>query len=251
MLRRSLSLGRTALKHTQINNQIAIGVSRYSIVTKTPFVVQNQSIQFRSYAKNKKQKEESSEKDDSDFDSDKLFKETRSNMEKYIDQFKKELSSINVGRTSPALIEDLVVTLPTGERRSIKQLGGVSVRNNKQLDVNVFDKSHTSAIVKAIKNADLGLNPQEMDMVIQVPIPKLTKEVRDNLVKNAKKQAEVTKENIRGVRRNSMNSLKKAKKSVSEDLVFKLEKQLQTIVDEHTKKIDKLFEDKEKEITSV
>jgi ribosome recycling factor len=204
--------------------------------------------QYRHYAKaNNKKKVEVDESEEVDAKFDK--KDVESKMDKPLQIFKLDLNQVRTGRANPNMIENIKVKLESGETVLLKTLGSIVVKNARLLTINVFDQKNTNLIVRAIVQEELGFNPQAKQNVIDVPVPKMTLEIRDNIVKMIKRNAESTKEKIRNVRRDGMNVIKKMKHLPKDD-VFKLEKEMQTLTDDYIKKVDDLEKAKEKEILS-
>eukprot|EP01027_Heterolobosea_sp_BB2_P018216 GEZU01025701.1.p2 GENE.GEZU01025701.1~~GEZU01025701.1.p2 ORF type:complete len:144 (-),score=56.80 GEZU01025701.1:1561-1992(-) len=133
-------------------------------------------------------------------------------------------------------------------KQPLSRLGQIAVKGPRNLQVNVFDKAVVSAIEKAIREADLNLNPQANGTTIQVPIPKLSKETRDNLLKLASKTVETHKERIRGVRKDGRDFLKKFEKQLPKDEFKRYEKELQDLTDKFIKKMDDVLAAKIKDI---
>ena len=119
------------------------------------------------------------------------------------------------------------------------------------LTVTVWDASVTKAVEKAIRESGLGLNPQAEGTVIRVPIPQLTEERRKELSKVAGQYAEKARVSVRNIRRDGMDTIKAMKGEVSEDDQKRLNDEVQKITDEYIGKVDKLLEDKEKDIMVV
>lgn len=168
-------------------------------------------------------------------------------MNKHVEIYKSELSNVRTGRANPQLLENIKVKLDDGSTPLLKSLGAIVVKNARLLSVNVFDQKNVMLIMKAIREEDLGFNPQAKANIIDVPVPKMTMEIRESVVKMMKRNAEEKKERIRLVRRDGMNTIKKIKNAPKDD-VFRLEKEMQTITDSYIKKIDDLLMAKEKEI---
>jgi len=211
------------------------------------------SLQLRSYAKNDKNNKKggkSSGGGDEEGETVPLKfdrKDFESKMTKHIELFKNELTTVRTGRANPQLLENIKIKLDDGSSPPLKSLGAIVVKNARLLSINVFDQKNVMLIMKSVREEELGFNPQAKANVIDVPVPKMTMEIRESVVKMMKRNAENAKERIRGVRRDGMNAIKKIKNAPKDD-VFKLEKEMQIVTDEYIKKIDDLLAAKEKEI---
>lgn len=173
-------------------------------------------------------------------------------MDGAIESLKKEFSGLRTGRASTNMLESLMVDV-YGSMMPINQVGTLSVPESRMLSVQVWDKANAKAVEKAIRDANLGLNPQADGNLIRVPIPALSEERRHELVKIAAKYAEQARVAVRNVRRDGMDMIKKAEKDnvISEDELKKWSDKLQTVTDEHIKRIDDALAGKEKDITQV
>lgn len=173
-------------------------------------------------------------------------------MDGALDSFKKELSGLRTGRASTNLLEPVTVEA-YGSRVHLREVANVSVPEPRLLSVQVWDRSMIKAVEKAIRDSGLGLNPQTEGQTIRVPIPDLSQERRQELVKVAHKYAEQTRVAVRNVRRDGMDALKKAEKAneISQDEHKGLADKVQTVTDQHIKQIDEILAVKEKEILQV
>lgn len=173
-------------------------------------------------------------------------------MDGALDAFKKELSGLRTGRASTSLLEPVTVEA-YGSRVHLKEVANVSVPEPRLLTVQVWDRSMVKAVEKAIRDSGLGLNPQTEGQSIRVPIPDLSQERRQELVKVANKYAEQARVAVRNVRRDGMDALKKAEKAneISQDEHKGLSEKVQAVTDQHIKLIDDTLASKEKEILQV
>ena len=164
----------------------------------------------------------------------------------------KEFQGLRAGRASTALLEPIVVDA-YGQKMLIAQLGTIGVPEPRMLTVQVWDKTMTKAVEKAIRESELGLNPQGEGQLIRIPIPDLSEERRTELSKVASKYAESARIAVRNVRRDGMESLKKLEKDgdLSQDDRHLYEGEIQDMTDRHIKKIDEALTGKEKEIMQV
>ncbi|MDD2430290.1 MAG: ribosome recycling factor [Firmicutes bacterium] len=182
----------------------------------------------------------------------KLIDETKSRMDKVIEMTKRELGTLRTGRANPSLL-DRVEVEAYGSRMPLNQVAMVSVPEPRMIVVQPYDKSTISAIDKAIRIADLGLNPSSDGSILRISIPALTEERRKELVKLGKKISEDMKIAVRNVRRDSNDELKKLEKDnqITEDDQKKGQNDVQKLTDDYITKIDSLLAEKEKEIMEV
>lgn len=178
-----------------------------------------------------------------------LTKHAREAMHKAVEATKRELSTIRSGKATTALL-DLVRVEAYGSQVPLNQVGLVSAPEPRLLTVQPFDKGLASAIEKAIREADLGLNPATQGNLIRVPLPPLSEERRRELVKVIHKLAEEGRIAVRHARTETIAKLKKLAHT-SEDEERRAEKEMQKLHDEHIKQIDQLIQVKEAEIMEV
>lgn len=175
---------------------------------------------------------------------------SKTNMEKSIAVFQKELGSIRAGVANASLLENIKVDY-YGAPTPLTQMSGVTIPEPRVLMITPYDKNSLDQIEHALLASDLGLTPANDGNVIRLVIPQLTGERRQEIAKQVGKLAEQAKIAIRNVRREAMESLKKQEKNgdITEDEQRSLEKQVQDVTDKSTKKVDELAENKRKEIT--
>ena len=173
-------------------------------------------------------------------------------MDKTIQSFKKEISTLRTGRANPSMLDMIKVDV-YGQMMPINQLGTVSVPEARLITVQVWDKSNVSLIDSAIQKSDLGVNPQIDGQIIRIRIPDLTEERRKELIKILKAMTEKSKVSIRNIRREANEELKKLlrSKDIGEDEEKSIEKKIQIITDEHIKSVDDKVALKEKEIMTI
>ncbi len=173
-------------------------------------------------------------------------------MEKSVEAFKHEMAKIRTGKATTALLDGIKVDY-YGVMTPLNQVANVSVLDPHTLSVTPWDKSMVEKIDKAILQAELGLNPISDGTNLRIPIPPLTEERRKDLVKLVKKFAEDAKIAIRNIRRDAKDHVKRQEKNkeISEDEMYDLEDEIQKLTDDYIKKIDELFEEKEKEIMEI
>ena len=180
------------------------------------------------------------------------IKELEKRMRGAIDSLKREFSGLRTGRASATLLDPVVVTV-YGARMPLNQVATVSVPDAKTLSVQVWDKSQVQAVDKAIREANLGLNPMLDGTLIRLPIPALNAERRGELAKLAHKYAEHARVGIRNVRRDGMELLKKLEKdhAMTEDDHRKNSTKVQELTDKLIKEVDQMTVAKETEIKQV
>jgi ribosome recycling factor len=173
-------------------------------------------------------------------------------MEGSINAFNNELKGLRTGRASTSLLDPINVDA-YGSMTPISQIGSVSTPEARLLTVQVWDTNLVPAVEKAIRTADLGLNPASEGNLIRIPLPELNEERRAELVKVAGKYAENGRVAIRNVRRDGMEALKKEEKNgnISKDEQHDLGETVQKLTDEHIAQIDSSLKAKEEEITTV
>jgi ribosome recycling factor len=178
-----------------------------------------------------------------------LVKHARELMHKAVENTRKEFAGIRSGKASTSLL-DLVKVEAYGSHVPLNQVGLVAAPEARLLTVQPFDKSLAPAVEKAIRDADLGLNPANQGGLIRVPIPPLNEERRKELVKVIHKLAEEGKVAVRHARTDTLHKVKKLEK-MSEDERVRAEKDIQKHTDEHVKQIDQLIAAKQAEILEV
>jgi ribosome recycling factor len=178
-----------------------------------------------------------------------IIKDSRAAMEKSLESSKRELSSIRTGKATTSLLDTVRVDA-YGQSMPLNQVASVSAPEPRMLTVTPWDKGQVQAIEKALRESDLGLNPQTQSGVIRVPLPALNEERRKELVKVVHKLAEEARIGIRHARTEGRDRLKKLEHT-SEDDVKHAEKDLQKMHDDFISKIDDLLKGKEAEIMEV
>ena len=178
--------------------------------------------------------------------------ELESRMRTSFEGLKREFSGLRTGRASTHLLDPVVVTV-YGARMPLNQVATVSTPEPRTLSVQVWDKTNIQAVEKAIREANLGINPIIDGSLIRLPIPTLTAERRQEFVKLAHKYAEHTRVAVRNVRREGMETLKKLEKDshMSEDEQHKNSTKVQELTDKIIKEIDAALAAKEVEIQKV
>ncbi|WP_155568498.1 ribosome recycling factor [Commensalibacter melissae] len=173
-------------------------------------------------------------------------------MQSAIESFKHDLAGLRSGRATPTLLEPIRVDA-YGSITPITQVASITAPESRMLSVQVWDKTLASAVDKAIRESGLGLNPIPDGQLIRVPIPQLTEERRNEMVKAASRYAENAKIAVRGVRRDGMDKTKAAEKKgeISQDDVKDWSDEIQKITDQYVNKIDEVFAEKERDIKQV
>jgi ribosome recycling factor len=173
-------------------------------------------------------------------------------MDKTIESFKKDLLSLRTGRANAAMLDMIKVDV-YGQMMPINQMATISVPEARMITVQVWDQSNIKAVDAAIQKSDIGINPQIDGSVLRLRIPDLTEERRKDLIKVLKTICEKNKVAIRNVRREANDELKKLikEKKISEDENKIFEKNIQKDTDDHIANIEKILNEKEKEILQV
>ena len=173
-------------------------------------------------------------------------------MDKTIDVFIKELSSLRTGRANANML-DLIKVDVYGQKLPINQLGTITTPEPRMINIQVWDLNNVNLIDSSIKKSELGLNPQIDGQLIRLPIPNLSEERRNDMKKMVKAMGEKCKVSIRNIRREANDNIKNLlkKKEISEDDEKKNEKEIQILTDKHIKLIDDKVLSKEKEIMTI
>lgn len=181
-----------------------------------------------------------------------VIKETRPRMEGAIDDFKRKLASVRTGRAAVSILDTVMVDY-YGTLTPLNQMASVHAPEPQMLTVQPWDQTQLGAVEKAIRSADLGLNPSNDGKLVRIPIPPLTEERRRQLAKQVHDVAEDHRTAIRNVRRDANDRLKKMLKDklISEDAERDALAEIQKLTDTHIAKIDELSKGKEQEILSV
>jgi ribosome recycling factor len=181
-----------------------------------------------------------------------MIKEAEERMTKAVNALRKELASLRAGRATPALLDKVHVDY-YGTPTSINQMANVSVPEARLITIQPWDKTQLGHIEKAILKSDIGLTPTNDGNVIRLAIPPLTEERRAELVKVIKKEGEEAKVAIRNIRRDANDSFKKQQKdgSISEDDLKRNQEVIQKTTDKFIDQVDKVIQEKEKEVMEV
>ena len=173
-------------------------------------------------------------------------------MDKAIEVFSRELSSLRTGRANASML-DLIKVEVYGQQMPINQLASITTPEPRMINIQVWDQNNVMLIDSSIKKSELGLNPQIDGQLIRLPIPELNEERRSELKKMIKSMGEKCKVSIRNIRREANEELKKLLKSkeIGEDDEKAFEKDVQNITDKHISLVDEKVEIKEKEIMTI
>ncbi|MDC1159352.1 ribosome recycling factor [Candidatus Pelagibacter sp.] len=173
-------------------------------------------------------------------------------MDKTIEVFAKELTSLRTGRANASML-DLIKVDVYGQAMPINQVASITTPEARMINVQVWDLNNVTLVDSAIKKSDLGLNPQIDGQLIRLPVPDLSEERRGEIKKVIKSMGEKCKVSIRNIRREANDELKSLlkDKDLGEDDEKKFEKIIQTSTDDHIKKIDDKVASKEKEIMTI
>ena len=181
-----------------------------------------------------------------------IIKETRPRMDTVIDDFRRKLATIRTGRAAVSLLDTIMVDY-YGNLTPLSQMASVHAPEPQMLTVQPWDQSQIGAVEKAIRTADLGLNPSNDGKLVRIPIPPLTEERRKQLAKQVHDIAEDHRTAVRNVRRDANERLKKMlkDKAISEDAERDGLEEVQRLTNSYIAKIDDLSKAKEQEITTV
>lgn len=180
------------------------------------------------------------------------IEEAKSKMEKTLVALKKDFSTLRAGRANPQILDKITVDY-YGTPTPLSSVANISSPEPRMLVISPWEAKMIGPIEKEIQKSDLGINPSNDGRVIRLVVPELTEERRKDLCKQVKKAAEESKVAMRNVRRETMDAFKKMKKDsvITEDEQKTAETQLQKVVDEAIKNVDKIAAEKEKEIMAV
>jgi ribosome recycling factor len=173
-------------------------------------------------------------------------------MDSTLEALKKDFAGLRTGRANASMLDSIMVDV-YGSMMPLNQVGTVAVPEPRMISVQVWDKGSVKSVEKAIRDANLGFNPQADGNLVRVPVPPLSEERRNEIAKIAAKYAEQARIAIRNVRRDGMDALKKAEKDklINEDELKNWSDKVQKATDEHIKKIDDALVTKEKDIKQV
>jgi ribosome recycling factor len=181
-----------------------------------------------------------------------LKKQSETKMQKTAESLKHNLGKVRTGRAHVGLLDHIKVDY-YGTETALNQVANVSLSDARTITVQAYEKKMVTVIDKAIRDSDLGLNPQTQGETIRVPMPPLTEQRRKELVKVVKHEAEEAKVAVRNIRRDANTHLKEAlkKHTITEDDEKRAQDDVQKLTDKYIGEIDKLFAEKEKDIMTV
>lgn len=180
-------------------------------------------------------------------------REIEKRMKGAVTALKQEFGGLRTGRASTTLLDPIMVNTSYGAKMPISQVASINTPELRLITVQVWDKTNLSAVEKAIRESDLGLNPVVDGLTLRLPIPELNQERRQELVKIARKYTEQARVAVRNVRKDGMDQIKKLEKDgkISEDESTTLSAKVQDLTDRTIKEIDGILSSKEQEITHV
>jgi len=180
------------------------------------------------------------------------FAQLRTRMDKAVEDFRKEMAATRTGRASVHMLDSVTVDA-YGSQMPLNQLANVSAPEPQLITVQAWDVSLIGAIEKAIRSADLGLNPMNDGKLVRVPVPALTEDRRKEMVKHLHKVLEEHRTAVRNIRRDGNELIKKAvkDKKITEDEERGALDQIQKLTDDEIKKMEELAKGKEKEVMSI
>lgn len=181
-----------------------------------------------------------------------IHNDAEARMQKTIEALRLELKKLRTGRAHPSLLDHVLVDY-YGSEVPLSQVGNVAVEDARTLTITPWEKTMIAPIEKAIMQSDLGLNPNSAGMVIRVPMPPLTEERRKDLIRIVRQEGEGGKVAIRNIRRDSNNQLKALlkDKEISEDEERRAQDQIQKVTDKHVAEVDKVLDEKEKDLMAI
>ena len=184
--------------------------------------------------------------------SDLIKNDINNRMDSSISSLKMEMSGIRAGRASPSMLDTIKVDV-YGSKMPINQVGNITTPEPRLINIDIWDQGNVSAVEKAIRESDLGINPSIEGTLIRLPLPQLTEERKLEYIKLAKKIGEASKVAIRNIRRDGIEQFKKLEKDkeIGEDESKKLQSNIEEITSMHVKLIDSIVSDKEVDLSKV
>jgi ribosome recycling factor len=178
--------------------------------------------------------------------------QAKAKMTAAIEHLKNELKNIRTGRANPSMLDGVQVEV-YGTMMRLKDLASVSAPEPRMLLITPFDSHNAASVAKAIEKANLGVQPIHDGNVVRIKIPQMDESMRKEMVKLTHKRREEAKVSIRNIRRDANEAVKKQKNDghIPEDLLKKLEKNVQELTDKFCKEADEIAERKEKEVTTI
>jgi ribosome recycling factor len=180
-----------------------------------------------------------------------ILEDAAEHMAKTVEHLDRELGKIRAGKANPKMLEGVMVDY-FGTMTPLSQVSNINTPDPRTIAIKPWEKAMIAPIEKAIMAANLGMNPDNNGDIIRINVPPLTEERRRDLVKQVKKECEESRIGIRSVRRDAIAELKKLEKEgVAEDVIKDSEGEMQKLHDSFMKKIDELFEKKEKDVLTI
>lgn len=181
-----------------------------------------------------------------------LKKDAETRMAKSIESLRNDLSKLRTGRAHTSLLDHVMVEY-YGTEVPLSQAASISVADARTLTVSPWEKQMVPVVEKAILNSDMGLNPVTAGEVIRVPLPALTEERRKDLTRLVRQEGEGARVAIRNIRRDVLNDLKSLlkEKEITEDEERRAQEEIQKITDKYVAEVDKLLEEKEKDLMEI
>ncbi len=180
---------------------------------------------------------------------DNIIPSVKEKMQNAVEAMRKELAGLRTGKASPALVEDIEVQY-YGTSTRLRDIAGITAPEPRQLVIQPWDQNAIKDIEKAIQASELGISPVNDGRVIRLPIPELTEDRRQELVKLVRDRAESTRVEVRNARREANDKARKAQKAseITEDDLKDMEREIQELTDTHIGTIDEMVEEKEKDL---
>jgi ribosome recycling factor len=180
------------------------------------------------------------------------YTQLRSRMDKAVEDFRKAMAATRTGRASVHMLDSVTVDY-YGSQMPLNQIAQVHAPEPQMITVQPFDASQVGVIEKAIRSAELGLNPMNDGKLIRVPVPALTQERRQDMVKHLHKMLEDHRTAVRNIRRDGNDAIKKAMKdkTISEDEEKRSMDEVQKLTDDEIKKMEEMSKAKEKEVLAI
>ena len=190
--------------------------------------------------------------DETELTAEQVLTDVDARMDRTLEAFRRDLTQLRTGRAAPSLVENLTVDY-YGTATPLKQIASISAPDARAIMVQPWDRGSLREIEKSLQRSEMGFNPSNDGNVITVPIPPLTNERRQEMVKLLRRKAEESKVSVRNVRRDGLETLRKMErdKGISQDENRRAQDQLQKVTDGHTRQVDDTASAKEAEILQV
>ena len=184
--------------------------------------------------------------------SDQIKNDLNNRMELSVSSLRSEMNGIRAGRASPSMLDTIKVDV-YGSKMPINQIGNITTPEPRLINIEVWDQGNTTAVEKAIRESDLGINPAIEGTLIRLPLPQLTEERKIEYIKLAKKIGETAKVAIRNIRRDGIEQFKKLEKNkeIGEDESKKHQSDVEDLTTKHIKNIETIVSEKESDLSKV